>query len=101
MHRSNLSGLFCLAGLLLIAAPGHAETTASRPIEYTASVNEDPAAKVCLLALALGNRSPGEAVLFQLMVAQMKRQGALAGPLVTGFTVDSRKLNLPPPKFTR
>jgi hypothetical protein len=73
----------------LIAAPCHAETRVAGPIEYKATVNEDPAAKVCQLGLALGSGSAGEAVNFQLMVAQMKRQGALAGPLVTGFTVDS------------
>jgi hypothetical protein len=90
-----------LAGLLLIAAPSHAETSVARPIEYKATVNEDPAAKVCQLALALGDGAPGVALNFQLIVAQMKRQGTLAGPLVTGFTVDSRKPNFAPPRFTR
>jgi hypothetical protein len=90
MYRGHLSHLYCLAGLLMIAAaPCHAETRVAGPIEYKATVNEDPAAKVCQLVMALGSGSAGEAVNFQLMVAQMKRQGALAGPLVTGFTVDS------------
>jgi hypothetical protein len=101
MYRRNQSGLVCLAGLLLIAAPSHAETSVARPIEYKATVNEDPAAKVCQLALALGDGAPGVALNFQLIVAQMKRQGTLAGPLVTGFTVDSRKPNFAPPRFTR
>jgi hypothetical protein len=91
--------IYCLAGLLLIAAPCRAQTTVVSPIEYKATVNEDPAAKVCQLAIALGNGAPGEAVNFQLMVAQMKRQGALAGPLVTGFTVDSPRRNYPRPRF--
>ncbi len=84
---------------LLIAVPAHAETMAPRQIEdiqYTATVNEDPAAKVCQLALALRNSSAGEGVNFQLIVAQMKQEGALAGPLVTGFTVDSHSLKFTP-----
>jgi hypothetical protein len=91
-----------LAGLvaLLMAAPTHAETMVSPQLEYTtqyrATVSEDPAAKVCQLALGLRNESSGEGVKFQLMVAQMKREGALAGPLVTGFTVDSRSLKFTP-----
>lgn len=72
----------------------------ARQIEYKATVNEDPAAKVCQLALVLGDGSPGEAVNFQLIVAQMKREGTLAGPLVTGFTVDSRKLDRAQPRFS-
>jgi hypothetical protein len=99
MHRRKQGvplQAYCLAGVvaLLIAAPGHAETVVAKQTEYKALVNEDPAAKVCQLALALGNDS--SAVNFQLMVAQMKREGALAGPLVTGFTVDSRSLKFTP-----
>jgi hypothetical protein len=94
----------CWAGLvataIAIAAPCHADTIVAKQVEYKAIVNEDPAAKVCQLALALRNTS-GEAVNFQLMVAQMKRQGTLAGPLVTGFTVDSRPLKFTPLRFTR
>jgi hypothetical protein len=94
---------YYLAGIvaLLIAAPGHAEKMVPKPVEYKATVNEDPAAKVCQLALALGNSSAGAAVDFQLIVAQMKRQGALAGPLVTGFTVDSRDLKFNPTQSAR
>jgi hypothetical protein len=101
MYRRSQSGLFCLAALLLMATPGHAETTAEKAIEYKASVDEDAAAKVCQLVLVLGSGSSGEAVNFLLIVAQMKRQGTLAGPLVTGFTVGSRKPNFAPPRFTR
>jgi len=89
--------LLCLAAAvaLLLAAPLHAATMVPGQIEYKAAVNEDPAVKVCQLALTLRNSSAGEGVNFALIVAQMKQQGALAGPLVTGFTVDSRSL-----KFT-
>lgn len=82
----------CLASItaLPLAAVAHAERMAPRQIEYKAVVNEDPAAKVCQLAFSLRSSQAGEAVTFQLIVAQMKRQGILAGPLVTGFTVDSR-----------
>jgi hypothetical protein len=90
-----------LVGLaaLMIAAPAHAESMVPKQIasfEYRASVNEDPAAKVCQLGLALRDNSAGEGVNFQLMVAQMKREGALTGPLVTAFTVDSRSLKFAP-----
>jgi hypothetical protein len=105
MHRGKLGLLppYCLAGIiaLLIAPPLHAETMAARQIEYKATANEDPAAKVCQLALALGNGSAGEAVDFQLIVAQMKREGTLSGPLVTGFTVGSRNLNFTSTRFNR
>jgi hypothetical protein len=90
-----------LAGLvaLLIAAPAQAETIVPRPIDslaYKASVSEDPAAKVCQLGLALRDGMAGAGVNFQLMVAQMKRDGAPAGPLVTGFTVERRSLKFAP-----
>jgi hypothetical protein len=96
-HQGKLGivlGLPCLAAAVALpmAAPAHAETMVPERIEYKATVNEDPAAKVCQLALTLRN---GSAVNFQLIVAQMKQQGALTGPLVTGFTVDS-----PSSKFT-
>jgi hypothetical protein len=104
MHRGKLGVLprvLHLAGIvaLLLAAPTHAATMAPRQIEYIeykAVANEDPAAKVCQLALALRNGSAGEGINFQLIVAQMKREGALAGPLVTGFTVDSHSLKFTP-----
>jgi hypothetical protein len=101
MHCGKQGALlrpFYRAGLivLLIAAPARAETMVPKQIEYKAVVNEDPAAKVCQLAAAIRNGPGGAGVNFQLIVAQMKRQGALAGPLVTGFTVDSRDLKFTP-----
>jgi hypothetical protein len=101
VHRNKPADLlrpYCLAGLiaLLIAAPCRAETMVPNQVEYKAVVNEDPAAKVCQLAVAIRNSPGGEGVDFQLIVAQMKRQGALAGPLITGFTVDSRDLKFSP-----
>jgi hypothetical protein len=104
MYRKDQGGLpspHHLAGLvaLLMVAPAQAETMVPRPIEsfaYKASVSEDPAAKVCQLGLALRDSAAGAGVDFQLLVAQMKRDGALAGPLVTGFTVDRRSLKFAP-----
>ena len=96
--QGDLLRSYCLAGIiaLLIATPPcRAETMVPKQIEYRASVNEDPAAKVCQLAVTIRNSPGGDGVDFQLIVAQMKRQGALAGPLVTGFTVDGRA-----PRFT-
>ena len=86
---------------LLLAVPSHAGTMVPKWIEYKASMNEDPAAKVCQLALALGDGSAGEGVNFQLIVAQMKQQGNLAGPLVTAYTVDSRAPELAPAQSIR
>jgi hypothetical protein len=86
---------------LLTAAPGHAETPGAKQSDYKVMAIEDPAAKVCRLALALHNDSSGAAVNFQLIVAQMKQQGSLAGPLVTGFTVDSRSVKFKPSRITR
>jgi hypothetical protein len=86
---------------LLLTVPCFAGTMAPKQIEYKAGMNEDPAAKVCQLALALGDGSTGEGVNFQLMVAQMKRQGILAGPLITAYTVDRRTPEITPARSSR
>jgi hypothetical protein len=86
---------------LLTAAPGRAEMMVAKQSDYKAIAIEDPAAKVCRLAFALRNDSSGAAVNFQLIVAQMKQQGSLAGPLVTGFTVDSRSRKFKPSRIVR
>jgi hypothetical protein len=101
-HRDLLRPSY-LAGMaaLLLAAPVHAATMVPQQIEYKASVNEDPAAKVCQLTVALRKGTADAGLNFQLIVAQMKRQGALAGPLVTGFTADSRDPGLAPPRASR
>jgi hypothetical protein len=106
MHRRKpgvLPRACYLAGIgaLLIAGPCRAEALVAEQIEYKAMAIEDPAAKVCRLALALRNDSSGAAVNFQLIVAQMKQQGSLAGPLVTGFTVDSRSMKFRPSRTNR
>jgi hypothetical protein len=89
-HRPPLQSCY-LAGIaaLLLAGPSRAATMVPTQIEYSALVNEDPAAKVCQLAVVLRKSAAGERLNFQLMVAQMKRSGELAGPLVTGFTAGS------------
>jgi hypothetical protein len=93
----------CLAGLgvALVAAPGQAAVLVPEQIEYKSMAIEDPAAKVCRLALALRNDSSGAVVNFQLIVAQMKQQGSPAGPLVTAFTVDSRSMKFRPSRTNR
>jgi hypothetical protein len=90
-HRALLQSCY-LAGIatLLLAGPSHAATMVPTQIEYRAVVNEDPAAKVCQLVVVLRKSAAGEGLNFQLMVAQMKHSGELAGPLVTGFTAGSR-----------
>jgi hypothetical protein len=103
VERSVSSRSCCLAGIvaLLIAAPVHAESLVAKQSEYRALAIEDPAAKVCRLAVALRDDSSGAAVNFALIVAQMKKQGSPAGPLVTGFTVDSRSLKFKPSRNAR
>jgi hypothetical protein len=100
--RSGLPRCHALAAMaaLLLAAPSYAGTMAPKQIEYKVGVNEDPAAKVCQLAVALGDAPTGERVNFQLIVAQMKRQGILAGPLVTAYTVDRRTREITPARST-
>lgn len=84
------------AGVAVLAAGAHAATMVPRLVEYKAGVNEDPAAKVCQLGLAMRDTPAGEGVNFQLIVAQMKQAGVLAGPLVTAFTADGRSLKFTP-----
>jgi hypothetical protein len=99
LGRKPDAGRICLlraccvaAGMAVLAANTHAATMVPKQVEYKASVNEDPAAKVCQLGLAMRNTPAGGGVNFQLIVAQMKQGGVLAGPLVTAFTVDSPSL---------
>ncbi|HEY4406817.1 MAG TPA: hypothetical protein VGN55_19400 [Xanthobacteraceae bacterium] len=95
MHRRKHGASLRICGLAGIAAlsfsvASHAANMIPTQTEYKASANEDPAAKVCQLAVLLRKSDAGDGLNFQLLVAQMKRRGALAGPLVTGFTADSR-----------
>jgi hypothetical protein len=106
MYRRNPGVLlracyFAGIGALSIAAVGRAEALVPEQIEYKAMAIEDPAAKVCRLALALRSDSSGAAVNFHLIVAQMKQQGSLAGPRVTGFTVDTRSVRFRPSRTNR
>src|SRR5262249_57931521 len=69
-------------------ASAHAETVRPDQIAYVANVNEDPAAKACMLSLAIKDDAVSETVRFQLVVARMKREDATAGPAMFGFTIE-------------
>jgi hypothetical protein len=80
-----------LAGALVITLSeplsAHAEPIEPDQIAYDMRMSEDPAAKACILALAIKG-SADEMVDFQLVVARMKRDDVVAGPAVFGFTID-------------
>ncbi len=92
MSRCRRSGLSrSIGGTAAIAlaalASTRAEPVAPDQVAYDMKMSEDPAAKVCILALTV-NGSSDETVDFQLVVARMKRDDAVAGPAVFGFTVN-------------
>jgi hypothetical protein len=72
--------------LVLSEVSSRAEPIEPDQIAYDMKMNEDPAAKACILALAIKGRD--ETVDFQLVVARMKREDAMAGPAMFGFTID-------------
>jgi hypothetical protein len=72
---------------LAALASAHAETVQPDQIAYDMKVTEDPAAKACILALAI-KESADATVDFQLVVARTKRNDVVAGPAVFGFTIE-------------
>ncbi len=92
--RQAMILLFAGASVMLSGPIAHAETVAPGQIAYEMKMNEDPAAKTCILALAI-NGSVDEVVDFQLIVGRMKRDDAVAGPAVFGFTVKVHEPQLP------
>ena len=88
-RRSALSRSIGGAAAIALAAlaSAHAEPIEPDQIAYDMKMSEDPAAKACILALAIKG-SADETVDFQLVVARMKRDDAVAGPAVFGFTID-------------
>jgi hypothetical protein len=91
MSRRRPPGLRCSIGgaaAVALAALGSARGEAVQPdrVVYDVKVSEDPAVKACVLALAIKG-SDGETVDFQLIVARTKRDDAMAGPAVFGFTI--------------
>jgi hypothetical protein len=90
-RRANFGLLGCAAAIVLSAmVPAHAEAIHPNQIDYNAGVSEDPAAKACMLQLLLKGNDAGETVKFALIVARMKREDAVAGPLVFGFSIEVR-----------
>lgn len=79
--------LFAGAPIMLSGPAAQAETIQPDQIAYDVKVSEDPAAKACILGLAIGGSTVGETVDFQLVVARMKRDDTVAGPAVFGFTI--------------
>jgi len=88
-HRSALTPFLAGAAVVLSGLVyAHAETVRPDQIAYVANVNEDPAAKACMLSLAIKDDAVSETVRFQLVVARMKREDATAGPAMFGFTIE-------------
>jgi hypothetical protein len=78
------------AAAIVLAAmlSAHAETVTPDRIAYDANVSEDPAAKACMLGVAVDDHAVGETVRLQLVVARVKRDAVLAGPAVFGFKIE-------------
>ena len=74
---------------MLSMAAGHAGPIVPKAPEYDANVNEDGAAKACVLALLLQGAPTGEAVNSQLIVARIKQNEAFMGPLIFGFRIEA------------
>ena len=79
----SIGGAAAIALTALVSA--HAEPIEPDQVAYDMKMSEDPAAKACILALAITGGD--ETVDFQLVVARMKRDDAVAGPAVFGFTI--------------
>jgi hypothetical protein len=75
------------AAAIALTALGSAHAGPIEPdqVAYDMKMSEDPAAKACILALAITGSN--ETVDFQLVVARMKRADLVAGPTVFGFTI--------------
>ncbi len=91
--RAGVIALWGAACLVLSApATGHAEPTVSKPPVYDVIVNEDEAAKACVLELLFEGSPAGEVVDSQLIVARIKLNDAFTGPLVFGFRIEAADL---------
>jgi hypothetical protein len=89
-RRAASIGLWVAAGIMLsAAAAGHAAPIVPKEPEYDANVNEDGAAKACVLALLLQGAPSGEAVTSQLIVARIKQNDTFTGPRIVGFRIEA------------
>src|SRR5262245_41792843 len=91
MTRS-LGGAAGIALVSLVSA--YTETGSPDRISYDVKVNEDRATKACMLGVAVKDDTAGETVMFQLVVARMKRDDTPAGPAIFGFTIAVHGLQL-------
>jgi hypothetical protein len=87
--RAGSIGSWVAACLMLSMVAGHAGPSVPKGPEYDANVNEDGAAKACVLALLLQGAPTGEAVNSQLIVARIKQNEAFMGPLIFGFRIEA------------
>jgi hypothetical protein len=86
--------LLCATAPAMLTGPAaRAELVQPDQIKYDMRMSEDPAAKTCVLALTI-NGGADETVDFQLVVGRMKRDDAVAGPAVFGFTIDVHERQL-------
>jgi len=81
-----MGGVAAAAIGLAALAPARAEPVQPDRIAYDMKVSEDPAAKACILGLAIKGDAD-ETVDVQLVVARMKRDDAVAGPAVFGVSI--------------
>src|SRR3979411_2200896 len=89
-RRAGSIGLGVAACIMLSATvAGHTDPIVPKEPEYDANVNEDGAAKACVLALLLQGAPTGEAVSSQLIVARIKRNDAFMGPPISGCRFDA------------
>jgi hypothetical protein len=88
--RTGSIGLWVAACIMLSATTaGHASPLVPKEPEYDANVNEDGAAKACVLALLWQGAPSGEAVNSQLIVARIKRNDTFTGPVIFGFRIEA------------
>ena len=87
--RAGSIGSCVAACVMLSMAAGHAGPVVPKGPEYDANVNEDGAAKACVLALLLQGAPTGEAVNSQLIVARIKQDDTFTGPLIFGFRIEA------------
>ena len=79
------------AACILLSALAAARAEPANPGQpaYDANVNEDGAAKACVLAFLLQGAPSGEAVNSQLIVARIKQDDTFTGPLIFGFRIEA------------
>jgi DNA polymerase/3'-5' exonuclease PolX len=98
MNRCVAGAAAIVLSVLSVSCSARAEAVKSDQVAYDVKVNEDRAAKACMLGLAIKDYAVGETVRFQLVVARTKSDDVLAGPAVFGFTIAVEDLQVAAPR---